>query len=676
MLLRFVRIIGRIRSFHDLPLWVKALLAPAACLTAGVAVVASIWLGTTETELRLAEVTNVALPTAEAGAALLDQIDRIHVMAMRALVWQQAGVAQDKLDALGSDIGHGLDTLRASTTGMVAGRGETDPDLPRLRQIAAQSAAYGKLLGDALDLIADPAIAVGYFRRADATFEALRGDIAGLSKSRREAEAASIRAAGGSSHAALVRSYWILGVSGLVMLVLLPVVVTAICRPVRALTRTMTELAAGHMEAEAAGQDHRDELGDMARAVLVFKEHMIRADQLAAQQDDMRRHAEAEKRSALVGMAERIETETGTAMQHIGARMAAMAVAADAMSASATRTGCSAQNATTAAGQATENVQTVASAADQLTASIREISRQVHQSTQVAGRAVAAGSAARATIEALNKDVEQIGTVAGIIGEIAARTNLLALNATIEAARAGAAGKGFAVVASEVKALATQTARSTQEIARHIDQVRSATGASVAAVVRIEQTITEIDAIAGSIAAAVEQQGAATEEIARNVSESANATAEMTSRTTEVSTEAIETGRQAEDVRDNASGLKVAMDELRHSVVRVVRTATSDVDRRLNQRFTVDLGCRMTVDGKTEEARVVDWSDTGAQVHGGPVLATGVRGVIDIDGVGFPLPFVVRRGEGDAEHVTFVPNEADAVRFGGMPERMAARSAA
>ena len=108
-----------------------------------------------------------------------------------------------------------------------------------------------------------------------------------------------------------------------------------------------------------------------------------------------------------------------------------------------------------------------------------------------------------------------------MIGEIAAKTNLLALNATIEAARAGDAGKGFAVVASEVKALATQTARSTEEIARHIGEVRDATGASVAAVARIEQTIGEINAIAGSIAAAVEQQGAATAEIARNVAETA-----------------------------------------------------------------------------------------------------------------------------------------------------------
>ena len=179
-----------------------------------------------------------------------------------------------------------------------------------------------------------------------------------------------------------------------------------------------------------------------------------------------------------------------------------------------------------------------------------------------------AGAETRTTIEALNEQVGRIGAVADMIGEIAAKTNLLALNATIEAARAGEAGKGFAVVASEVKALATQTARSTQEIAEHIAQVRSATGVSVAAVVRIEQTIGEIDAIAGSIAAAVEQQGAATAEIARNVAETASAANEMTSHATEVSAEAEQTGRHAADVCNDAAGLNAAVGELRHSVIR------------------------------------------------------------------------------------------------------------
>jgi methyl-accepting chemotaxis protein len=215
------------------------------------------------------------------------------------------------------------------------------------------------------------------------------------------------------------------------------------------------------------------------------------------------------------------------------------------------------------------------------------------------GRAVTAGTEARTTIEVLNQEVESIGTVADMIAEIAAKTNLLALNATIEAARAGEAGRGFAVVAAEVKALATQTARSTEQIARHLGQVRSATGESVAAVTRIEETITEINAIAGSIAAAVEEQGAATAEIARNVTETANAANAMTSRTNEVSNEAVDTGRLAVDVRDNIVVLSAAVEELRNSVIRVVRSATTDLDGSQMQRRTVEMPTSRAAAGRT-----------------------------------------------------------------------------
>ena len=109
---------GGVRSFHDLPLWVKALLAPMACLAAAVA--------------------NEALPAAGASAALLDNVDTVHVMAMRALVWQQAGVPQATIDGLIVDITHGLDSLRANTAAMAAGGAGGDMDPTRLRQIAAQ----------------------------------------------------------------------------------------------------------------------------------------------------------------------------------------------------------------------------------------------------------------------------------------------------------------------------------------------------------------------------------------------------------------------------------------------------------------------------------------------------------------------------------------------------------
>nr|WP_294512284.1 methyl-accepting chemotaxis protein [uncultured Rhodopila sp.] len=458
-----------------------------------------------------------------------------------------------------------------------------------------------------------------------------------------EAAVAGMLAGTGSAYRlGLATSSGAVGI-GLVMAFLIG---RSIAGPVQHLTGAMRGLAAGDLASVVPDTSRSDELGEMARAVLVFKEHMERENRLAAEQETGRREAEAAKRAALIAMADKVEAETGDMLRQIGARTAAMSATADAMGESAARTGASAQNAAAAADQALATARTVACAAEKLTASIREINARVGQSNAVVGRAVTAGGETRDTIETLTRQVDSIGIVAGIIGDIAAKTNLLALNATIEAARAGEAGKGFAVVAAEVKALANQTARSTGDIARHIDQVRSATGASVEAVSRIEQTISEIDAIAGSIAAALEQQGSATDDIARCMTEAAHAANEMTARTTEVSAEAGATGGHAAEVHADTARLREAVEDLRHAVIRTVRTSAPEADRRGSRRWRVDLPCRLTIGGQTLDARVMDLSATGAGVRGGfPALGIGRSGVLSIDAVGFPLPVVVRRSE-------------------------------
>jgi methyl-accepting chemotaxis protein len=467
---------------------------------------------------------------------------------------------------------------------------------------------------------------------------------------------------------------WILVVIGLTALFSLLVgwsMIASTSKPIGAMTEAMRRLAENHLDVQIFGTGRRDEIGSMAKAVEVFKQNAIERARLEAEQKAQEEGAEQQKRAALVDMAEKIEGATGDALASVGSRTAKMAATAEEMSSSANRTGVSAQGAASAATQALANAQTVASAAEELAVSIREIGSQVSQSSTMTGRAVAAGNETRTTIEKLNEQVGQIGVVADMISEIAAKTNLLALNATIEAARAGDAGKGFAVVASEVKQLATQTARSTEEISRHIGEVRSATSASVAAVGRIEQTIGEINTIASSIAAAVEEQGAATAEIARNVAETASAANEMTRRISEVSQEAEQTGQRSAAVRDDASALNTMVDELKHAVIRVVRTSTAEVDRRQSLRHAMNLPCRITAGSHgAHPARVIDISEGGASIQDGPELSPGMSGTLSLDGVAAALPFRVREFVDGVAHVELTLDETAAAAFRPVLQRL------
>jgi methyl-accepting chemotaxis protein len=402
---------------------------------------------------------------------------------------------------------------------------------------------------------------------------------------------------------------------------------------------------------------------------------MARSEQLATEHEQEREQAEANKAAALVAMAETIEREATEALSDIGRLTSDMAKAANDMSASAVRTGASAQSAAEAAGQALSNAQTVASAAEQLSASIREIGGQVSQSSTVVSRAVEAGRTTRDTISALNEQVARIGSVADMISEIAARTNLLALNATIEAARAGDAGKGFAVVASEVKQLAAQTAKSTEEIGRHITQVRAATGASVTAVERIEETIGEINAIAGSIAAAVEEQGAATAEIARNVNETAAAANTMTSRTNDVSVEAEQTGRKANEVLASTSHLDAAMQDLHKSVIHLVRTSTSEVDRRRYRRRACQVEATIVSQGRSENVLLHDISERGCLAATKLDCAPGSRVQLSLSRFNLRLEGTVVEKSEVGMHVALLgdglsPAEADRISLATVAELM------
>jgi methyl-accepting chemotaxis protein len=319
----------------------------------------------------------------------------------------------------------------------------------------------------------------------------------------------------------------------------------------------------------------KDEIGTVARALQVFKEKSAEAERLRAEVDVQKTEAEASRRQALAGMVTTVETETDTAVTGIDSRMTAMTEAAAVMSRSAELVGASSQTVAAASAQALANAQTVASATEQLSSSIREISVQVSNATKATTVAVGRSDHARTTIASLAEAVARVGQVTTLISEIASQTNLLALNATIEAARAGDAGKGFAVVASEVKNLATQTARSTEEINRQINEIQSITQETVRGMDEVSGTVRTIDEIASSIAAAVEEQHAATNEIVRNVTETANGAREVSTRIAEVSDEATRLGDEAGRVHSYAADVTDAVSSLRRVIVHAVRSSAA-----------------------------------------------------------------------------------------------------
>ena len=346
----------------------------------------------------------------------------------------------------------------------------------------------------------------------------------------------------------------------------------AISRPIVSMTGAMQRLADGDETVDVPASDQTDEIGDMAKAVIVFKENMIKNRELqaAAEKEQEERNKRAER---VDGLTKHFDQKAEEMLKVFSSAASEMQQTSATLSSAAEESSSQASAVAAASTQAAANVQTVAASTEELTSSIKEISQRVSESSKLADTAVGDAEGSRKMVQQLVSSASHIGEVVKMITDIAEQTNLLALNATIEAARAGEAGKGFAVVASEVKTLATQTAKATEEIRQQVEGIQGDTTTTAESIEKIGKRIQEISEISTNIAAAMEEQDAATQEIARNVTEAANSTQEVTSSIEGVRAAAQDTSASSTQMHQSSEALQTKSSELNE----LVREFLSDV---------------------------------------------------------------------------------------------------
>jgi len=507
--------------------------------------------------------TTVTLDLGAASEAALPPAQRLEqaVQALRAVAYRYAGApSSGDLDIITAE--------RERVSKELAGVKTLPPADPALAKIiAALPAQVEKLLTYSGQVVGSAASTEGSFAalmkvgiKLGDDAEALRSE---YQTSRRDAISTAAKIAEDASTAGSIAAVAV----EVLAIILAGLITISISTLIKRITRTMSQLAGGDLTVEIEGAERRDQIGNMARAVGIFKDNAIRIAEVESEKNRLAAETEQDRKAGLRELASRLERAVKDIADAVKQSAQRMHDGASTMSGAAERTKTQSSTVATASEQASTNVQTVASAAEELSASIREIGQQAQSSATVARRAAEQASRTTTTMEGLSQAADRIGEVVNLINDIASQTNLLALNATIEAARAGDAGKGFAVVASEVKNLASQTARATEDIAAQISSIQGETREAAAAIKGIESVIMEINQIASSTASAVEEQSAATAEIARNVQRAAAGTDEVSSNIAGVLEAAAETDEHARIALENSNELSDQADRLWQAVI-------------------------------------------------------------------------------------------------------------
>ncbi len=341
--------------------------------------------------------------------------------------------------------------------------------------------------------------------------------------------------------------------AGLVLLGILLWAARSVIGPLSAIARQTTALASGDLSANLPGLTRKDEIGEMARAVEVFRRHGLEVEQLRNERATREQETAVRRKAELQRLADEFQSIVGAIVDAVSSTAMQLEHAAKGLAETAEITERRSESVAAMCEEASASVQSVATASTQMAVSVNDIALQVQESREIAARAVQQAMVTDVRITDLSTAAEHIGDVVKLITAIAQSTNMLALNATIEAARAGESGRGFAVVAQEVKALAAQTAQATSAIAGQITGMQTATVDSYVAIKEISVTINRISQIATTVAAAIEQQGAVTGEIANSVQQVAVGTSQVAIDISAVNRDTAQTGLASAQVLSSAA---------------------------------------------------------------------------------------------------------------------------
>ncbi len=638
-------------ALDNAPIAVKSLIAPLISAVIIVSMIALFFVfyaqfqGATQTSARASDLQ-------VAARAAVIEVTTAHAELYRAVSLKGQGGDAKLIHAITQEA---LETVGRANAIMDAMRRNASADAGTIAPVTDGLAAYLSAARQTAEAAEQDAfVAAMQMNDAEVQFKTLRqraNALVGAAAANSERAAASVAST-------LGRAAYEITVAG-VLAILLSIAAGVffgrlVSRPIRRMTSVMRTLAAGTLSIEVPDTGRRDETGDMARAVEVFKQHAIEVERLAAEHDA---GAARERRRAAM---EQHTQEFGSSVSGVMASLASsadgMRRAAEAMAEAANMVHDQAAGTAEGAAKSSQDLASVAAAIEQLTASVGEVSRQVAAAADVARQAVRRAETGRGTMQGLTEATSRIGDVVRLISDIAGQTNLLALNATIEAARAGEAGKGFAVVAGEVKVLAAQTAKATAEIGSQIETMRGATDEAVTAMSEIGGIIGKMDEVSAAISAAVEEQDATTREIASRVQAVSAETGQTAQAMTRVVEIAGNAGSASSDVLAGAAGIGQEAERLRVEVDHFVTAVRDETGERRRYERTAGndavAGLR-TPGGDTMRAALNNLSRGGAALRCDIVLPPGATVEVDLPGSDGAVPGRVLRSGGGELAVVF-----------------------